>query len=156
VYNAEELASLTRWERASRSDIKYQAGPFPLGSPKKRGTLFEDRPNPLHQRRQIPRHHDRATTDQDLESAFSLMLWWARKVSRCCDIAGIRARCNAKTKSARAYQAASYLRDYHRLRMGIDVADIVAADIVIEAVGKHLRRAGRIGWWQRTATLDML
>jgi hypothetical protein len=33
---------------------------------------------------------------------------------------------------------------------------MISAALVVEAVSAHLRRTGRIDWWQRTATLDML
>jgi hypothetical protein len=121
IYDAEEGAMQARWERG------------------------------LHQRRQIIRHHDRPTTDQDIAGAFGLMLWWAGKIN-----ALITRRCRAKTPSARAYQAAAAIRDYHRLRMGIAERDIIAADIVVEAISGHLRRPGKIDWTQRTAVLDML
>src|SRR4029077_19242433 len=49
-----------------------------------------------------------------------------------------------------------HIRDQHRLRMGIGVADIIGADIVTEAVSAHLRRPGRIDWTQRAAVLDAL
>jgi hypothetical protein len=151
VYDGEESAMLSRWERGLFSQTKYDAGPFPIRGTRKGGIIMEDRPNPVHQRRQISRHHDRAPTDQDLASAFGLTLWWARKIN-----AVIKNRCNAKTLTARAYQAAAAIQDYHRHRMGIGEVDIIAADLVIEAVSAQLRRPGRIDWTQRTATLDML
>jgi hypothetical protein len=152
AYSAEEEAMLARWHRGLFSQIKYDAGPFMIRWTGKGGLIIEERPNPVHQRRQIRRYHDRAATDWDLNGAFSLMLWWATKINRL-----IKNRCNAKTPTGRAYQAAAAIRDYHRLRMGIGEADIIAADIVIEDIGEHLRRSGRrIDWWQRTVTLDLL
>jgi hypothetical protein len=156
VYDAEEQAMLARWTRGLFSQVKYDAGPFPVRWTKKGGLILEARPCPVHQRRQIPRHLDQVPTDQDTAAAFGLMRYWAKEINAGCARLGIKPRCNAKTESARAYQAGCYIRDYHRLRMGIGMADIVGADIVTEAVAGHLRRPGRIDWTQRTAVLDVL
>jgi hypothetical protein len=150
AYSDEDLAMLSRWEHGLFSQVKHDSGPFMVRWTGKGGLVIEERPNPIHQRRQIRRYPGREVTDQDLDYAFSRMLWWARKIN-----ALIKNRGNAKTATGRAYQAAVAIRDYHRLRMGIDEFDIIAADIVIEAIGAHLRRAGRIDWWQRTVTLDL-
>jgi hypothetical protein len=111
----------------------------------------KERDDAFYTSRKIHRHPDRTITDQDLDGAFGVMLYWANRIN-----ALIPNRCNAKTPTGRAYQAAIAIRDYHRLRRGIGQLDIIAADIVIEAVSAHLRRPGKIGWMQRTATLDML
>ena len=79
------------------------------------------------------------------------MLHWSAvingKVKRACD---------ARGEACRAYQAAALFRIYYLAGRRISTLDILCADIVVEAIHKHLRRDGRIDWTARTAVLDML
>ena len=70
-----------------------------------------------------------------------------RKIERVCD---------AKGEACRSCQYAAILRTYYLTGRRISTTEIICADIVIEAVQRHLRRDGKIDWTARTAVLDML
>jgi hypothetical protein len=149
VYNAEDTAMLARWERGLFSQIKYDAGPFAIRRPKKRGLMIEERAE--RHWRYLDRQVITALTDSDLGAAFSRMTYWSTLIS-----AKIKHHCNAKTPACRAYQASAVVRDCYLYGLRVNTTEMISAAIVIEAVSEHLRRPGRIGWWQRTSTLDML
>ena len=135
-------AEIARWSGA-HSQIKFDAGPFWT----KKGWL----PAPEANHWQYIARQYADPTEVDLIAAFSRMLYWStvfnEKVERAC---------GARGKACRAYQAAAIYRTYYLVGRRISTTEIICADIVIEAVQRHLRRDGRIDWTARTAVLDML
>ena len=149
VYSVEDTAMLARWERGLFSQIKYDAGPFPVRFAKKRGLTMEDRVE--HHWRHLDRAIIASLTDSDLSAAFSRMDYWSAVIN-----ARMKRRCNAKTPACRAYQAADIIRDCYLYGLRVGATEMISAAIVIEAVGQHLRRPGRVDWLSRTVVLDML
>jgi hypothetical protein len=167
---ASDLAvDIARWDGV-HSQIKFDAGPFWL----KHGKYFglEERVQPHW--RYIGRPHTDQTqvdtvaftldcqytkpTENDLTVAFSRMLWRSADINKKADNSGFLSTeiCDAKSKACRAYQAADLFRTYYLAGRRISTTDIICADLVVEAVQKHLRRDGKITWQARTAILDML
>jgi hypothetical protein len=145
VYDAEELAMLSRWTRGLFSQIRYDAGPFWTG----RKGILEGRTAPHWH--YIDRSIIVAASESDLHSAFSRMLHRSAEIN-----SKIRSRCNAAAMAPRAYQAAAIVRDSYLHGLRVSATDVISAGIVIEAISQQLRRPGRIDWSQRTATLDLL
>jgi hypothetical protein len=149
AYSDEDLAMLSRWERGLFSQVKYDSGPFPVRWTGKGGLVREDRA--ASHWRYLDRGIIAAATESDLSLAFSRMLLRAKALN-----AMFGNRLKAKTPACRAYQAASVVRDFYLYGLRISTTEMISAAIVVEAISAHLRRAGRVDWWQRTSTLDIL
>jgi hypothetical protein len=138
TYSSEELATTARWDRGLFSQVKYDGGPF-----------LEERV--AHHWRYIDRQNITALMESDLSASFSRMFHRATVIN-----AKINRLCDAEPSACRAYQGAAVTRDCYLYGLRVSTTEMLSAAIVIEAIGEHLRRAGRIDWQSRTAVLDML
>jgi hypothetical protein len=139
LYNADEVSIQKRWHNSIFSQVKFDA----LDDP-------EDRV--AHHWRYIDRQYT-DPAEADLTSAFSRMLYRSEEINK--KVEALEA-CNAKGEACRSYQASAFIRTYYLVGRRLSAADIICADLVVEAIHEHLRRDGKIDWTARTAILDML